>query len=354
LTRALWLKKIWKGRSKGVSSVIGTVFLILVVFAIATNVFLWTISQSSTYNQAVKDANQKNADRINENVIATQGNYTVVSTNKVKVEAQLTNAGSVATQIINLWVFDTSKQTYGFNDSIASMSASNLNPGQVWDLTGTNAIIVTVPSAGSLDNFNAWFVTARGNTVPVTVTTGIIVAQVSQGIGSVAMDFGSFVYYNVTYVQAEGKYILGVWPNGKEGFYVPKGTGIAFRVMLTNFDPNKRTIQLNSHSALWTIFPTDNPQQVRSRWWYIVNVNGSGTITSKAKGTFSTLSLNYGQSAMIYFASYIDLSVGDFQTSSIDIPGFSAGAAAVNLMLFGKIGTSTYGQNIPFVSVYVT
>jgi len=30
------------------------------------------------------------------------------------------------------------------------------------------------------------------------------------------------------------------------------------------------------------------------------------------------------------------------------------GPATVNLMLFGKIGTSTYGQNIPFVSIYAT
>jgi len=342
LIRALWFKKLWKGRSKGVSSVIGTVFLILVVFAISTNVFLWTISQSSTYNQAVKDANQKNVDRMNENVIATQGNYTVVSANKVKVEAKLTNAGSVATQLINLWVFDTSKQTYGFNNTIASMSESNLNPGQVWDLTGTNAIIVTVPSAGSLDNFNAWFVTARGNNVPVTVTEGIIIAQVSQGIGSVGMDFGSFVYYNVTPVS--GKYKLEVWPNGKEGYYVPKGPSIAFRVLLTNFDTNKRTIQLNSHSILWMIFPTsDVPHSV---WWYIVNVNGTGWISS----TFSNLSLPYAQPTMVYFASDADMGISGFSPSSSG----RLGSAAVNLILIGKIGVSTFGQNIPFVSVYFT
>jgi len=342
----LWLK-IWKGRSRGISSVIGTVFLILIIFAISTNVFLWTISQSAIYNQAVRDANQKNADRMNENVIVTGGNCTWYSENRVTVTAKLTNAGSVAAQLINLWVFDTSKQTYGFNSSIASMSESNLNPGQVADFTGSKAMIVTVPSASSGDNFNAWFVTARGNTVPIVTSGGIIIAQVSQGIGSIGMDFSSFIYYNVTYVS--GKYRLQVWPNGKEGYYAPQGN-IAFRVILTNFDINKRTIILNSHSALWMIFKTGTPTQPRSGWWHIVNVNSAGWVTSQMQGTFSAVSLPYAQPIMVYFASENDLGTGNFKLSN---PGWN-GPAAVNLMLFGTIGTSTFGQNIPFVSVYVT
>lgn len=346
MIRALLPKRIWRGQSKGVSSIIGIVFLILVIFAIATNVFLWTISESVMYNQIVKDTNQKNADRMNESVIAIQGNYTVLTGSKVKVEAKLTNAGSVAAQIINLWVFDTSKQTYGFNNSVASMNL-NLNPGQVLYLVDVNSIIVTVPSAGSLDNFVAWFVTGRGNTIPISKTEGIIIAQVSQGIGSVGMDFSSFIYYNVTLVS--GKYRLQVWPNGKEGYYAPQNN-IAFRVILTNFDADKRTIALSSHSALWMIFKTGNPTQPRSGWWHIVNVNSTGWISSMSQGTFSDVSLSYGQSTMVYFASLKDLGTDDFAPSS---PGYG-GPAAVNLMLFGKIDTSTFGQNIPFVSVYVT
>lgn len=342
MIQTLWLKKIWRGKSKGISSVIGTIFLIFIVFAISTNVFLWTISQSTIYNQAVKDTNQKNADRMNENVMATQGNCTWFSGNKVKVQAKLTNAGSVAAQIINLWVFDTSKQTYGFNSTIASMSASNLNPGQIWDLTGSNAIIVIVPNAVSSDNYNSWFVTARGNTVPVTESAGVIIAQVSQGIGSIAMDFGSFVYYNVSGYSPP--YTLQVWPNGKEGYFVPQ-RNIAFRVTLTNFELNKRTINLTAHSVLWMIFPTTS-QQVRCSWWHIVNVDGTGKISS----TFSKISLPYGVPTMVYFASSNDLTPPN--TFSPSSSGYD-GPAAVNLMLFGTIGTSTFGQNIPFVSVYI-
>jgi len=331
------------GSSKGVSTVIATVFLVLTVFVLSTNVFLWTLSQNALYNQAAKDTNQRNADRMNENVIAEEGNCTWYSANKVKVQAKLTNAGSIAAQIINLWVFDTSKQTYGFNNSIASLSGSNMNPGQVLNLTGSNAMIVNVPNAVSGDKFNAWFVTARGNTVPVVTSRGIIIAEVSQGIGSVGMDFGAFIYYNVS--GSSPNFNLQVWPNGKEGFNVPDAD-IAFRVTLTNFDMNQRTINLTSHSALWMNFPTFNPQQSRSAWWYIVDVDDTG----KIKSTFSVISLPYGVPTKVYFASFSDLGKTGFSRSS---PG-NKGPAAVNLMVFGTIGTSTLGQNIPFVSVYVT
>ncbi len=342
MTRTSWLKKIWKGRSKGVSTVIGTVFLILIIFMVSTNVLLWTFSQNALYTQAVKDENQKFTDKLNENVIASNGNYSVDEDNdEVTVEVTLTNAGSVAVQIINLWVFDTSIQTYNY----ISLNLS-LNPGNVTQLTGSNAILVTVDEADSADNFVSWFVTRRGNTIPLEEEQeqSVIEAQVTKGIGSVAMDFDSFVYYNVS------GYSLQVWPNGLEGFYVPQENDIAFRVILTNFDTNKRTISLSSHSALWMIFKTDNPKQPRSGWWHIVNVDDAGTITSKTEGTFSDISLPYGQSTMVYFASQNDLNDFNFSPNSAD----EDGPAAVNLMLFGTIDYSTFGQNIPFVSIYFT
>jgi len=161
LTRTSWLKKIWKGRSKGVSTVIGTVFLMLIIFMVSTNVLLWTFSQNALYTQAEKDVNQEEVDRRNEKIVATDGDYSV-SGNDVTVEATLTNAGSVAVQIINLWVFATPIQTY----NCISLNLS-LNPGNVTELTGSNAILVPVDRADSADDFVSWFVTRRGNTIPL-------------------------------------------------------------------------------------------------------------------------------------------------------------------------------------------
>jgi hypothetical protein len=345
LIRLSWLRRFIKD-SKGVSTAIGTVLLIVALFAVISNVFMWTISQSTQYSESVRKGHQTDTDRFNEKITASNGSYSVWG-NTVTVEPTLTNVGAMAAQIINLWVFDTTQQRYGFNDTISSLNL-NLNPGQILDLTGSEAITVAIPGVSSTDDFNSWFVTARGNTVPVTEAelNGTIIAEVAHGIGKVGMDFDTFIYYHVISVEG-GKYGLQEYPNGLEGFDVPGSTDIAFRVILTNYDVEERTINLNSHSVLWMIFPT-NPQQVRCSYWYIVNIDDNGTI----EDTFSTVSLLHGVPTMVYFASSEDLGPpwSNFSPSNSKYTG----PAAVNLMLFGTIGTHSYGQNIPFVSVYVT
>ena len=349
MTRTSWFKKIWKGRSKGVSTVIGTVFLILIIFMVSTNVLLWTFSQNALYTQAEKDVNQDEADRRNENVVATDGNYSV-SVNQVTVEVTLTNTGAVAVQIINLWVFDTSIQTYNYT----SLNL-NLNPGNVTDLTGENAIMVTIDGADSAHDFISWFVTARGNTIPLEEEQeqSIIEAQVSKGIGSVAMDFASFKYYNVS--EVDGSYILDNYTDGgAEGYVVPADKYIAFEVVLTNYDkPDEREIKLFSGSILWALFPVMETQP-RCAWWYIVNVVDNGTHAIITKNDYTTIKLTYGVPKKVFFASANDLNSEDFTRSKASSSKKQIGPAAVNLMLVGQIGTSTYGQNVPFVSIYFT
>lgn len=318
--------------SKGFSSVIGTTFMVLVMLFLSTSVFMWTLSQNTTYNEAVKARNQEEADRRNENVVALGGNYSVLG-NDVTVKVILRNAGSVAVQIINLWVLNTDlNRTY--NHTSLHL---NLNPGDVWPLVET----VTILGANTNDTFVSWLVTARGNTVPLEKEQGIIVAQVSQGIGLIGMEFYDFKYYNVSEVGE-----LEPYPNGAQGFIVPPDQNIAFRVTLTNFDQDKRTIQLNSHAVLWMLFPA-TPQQPRSAWWYIVNVDANGTIAP----TFTPINLQYGESTQVFFASSTD---GVFSLSFIKGSWINHQPGAVNLMLVGTIEGYSYGQNVPFVSIYVT
>jgi len=337
LIRISWLKKIWNGRSKGISTVLGTVFLTLVIFAISTNVFIWTLSRNAEYTLAVKEENQKTADRINEYVAASGANYSV-SGDEIRIKVTLTNAGPVAAQMINLWVFDTTQQKYT-NEPVDL----SLNPGQSLDLSGVSSLVVTIPGANGSHNFVGWFVTARGNTVPLVQETGIIIAQVSQGIGSIGMEFADFRYYNVS--QVGESHILTPYPSGKEGYTIPSGKGndIAFRVCLTNFDESKEEIKLLSGSVLWMLFPISPPSQPRGAMWYIVNVYDNGTIAP----TFTEQVLSYNTPTWVFFAS------SDSDGFAPSYSGYS-GPAAMNLMLVGKIGTSTYGQNVPFVSVYVT
>jgi len=60
----------FKRSSKGFSTVVGTIFLVLILMTVATSVFLYTFTQNATYNQAVKESSQTDADRYSERIVA--------------------------------------------------------------------------------------------------------------------------------------------------------------------------------------------------------------------------------------------------------------------------------------------
>jgi len=334
LIRISWLKKIWNGRSKGISTVLGTVFLTLVIFAISTNVFIWTLSRNAEYTLAVKEENQKNIDCLSENVIASGANYSISGEN-VFIKVTVKNAGSVAAQVIKLWVFDTSQQKYAYR----SMNLS-LNPGEGEELRGLKSLRVIIPGANQSHGFVSWFVTARGNTVPLETIQEIIMAQVAQGIGSISMDFPTFRSF-----QYDINDMLKDYPNGTLSYSVPYDTPIAFGVVLTNLDPSREPIHLDKYSQLWLDFPA--VPGVPPFAWYIISETNGIIDTS-----YSEVSILYAETKLIIFAS---AEPGSF--SSLSKVKISHGQlkeielGAVNLLLHGIIGDSDYGQNIPFVSL---
>jgi len=305
---------------------------------VSTNVLLWTFSQNALYTQAAKDENQKSADRLNENVIASNGNYSVSEDYKVTVKVMLRNAGSVAVQIINLWVFDTNSS----NRRYANQSLDfNLNPGDTLNLLGSGVTVI-IPGAKQSHDFVSWFVTARGNTVAVGKMQGeqVIVAEVAQGIGYLGMDFDEFRYF-----EYETAYTLLNWSNGTGSYVVPSGEPVVFRIRLTNYDPsgNMRSLTLNSHSMLWLYYPIVGKRV----YWHIVNIDATGTV----QPTYTDIVIGFKQTVYVYFASASD---GTFSGVNDQKKTGTAGPAAINLLLLGEIGPDYYGQNIPFVSVYCT
>jgi len=340
-TRSLLRKRFSKlmANSKGFSSVIGTTFMVLVMMFLGTSVFLWTLSQNTLYNEAVKEKNQLEVDRLNEKVTASGVNYTIVG-DVVSVEVVLENKGPISVEVVSLWVIDA---TINRHNSSSPLNI-NLKPGNTTYLQGSKAINVTIVGSASSHQFSSWFVTARGNVVSLEREGGVIESQITQGIGSVSMNFASFIYFNVTKVGPS--FILENYPDGGEGFTVPSGKDIAFQVCLTNLDPQKKEIKLFSRSLLWMLFPTGTSDVPHSAWWYIVNVDDDAVIADD----FTQIVLPYGAPKSFFFASSQDVDDGGFNPSNSK----RRGPAAVNLMLIGQIGTSAFGQNIPFVSVYVT
>jgi len=308
-----WLKKIWNGRSKGISTVLGTVFLTLVVFAISTNVFLWSLSRNAEYTLAVKEENQKNIDQLNEYVIASGTNYSV-SGDDITVKVTITNAGPVAAQMINLWVFDTTQQKYT-NEPVDL----SLNPGGASNYIFT----VTISGANASHDFVSWFVTTRGNTVPLQTEEGVVIAELSQGIGSISMDFPKFRYH--IYDDKNNK--LGP---AQYKFSIPNNEETILGAYLTNLDESRNDINLTHYSCIW-LAETDSAARDD---WPITEVVDNATVD------FDYKILEYGKPTLVFF--------GATRPSSL------SGITAVNILLYGTIGDKDYGQNIPFISIYVT
>jgi len=209
---------------------------------------------------------------------------------------------------------------------------------------------VTVPGLfqGSAYSFSSWLITARGNVVPlqkaITSYTTIVSSNVTQGIGALMMDFQNFTYYNVT---GNNPYQLTPFPAGGSGYSVSSGgKSIAFRVVFTNLDQQQRTINLTSDSVFFSIFPT-TPQQVRGSYWYICNVNAT---TGVVPNTYAPVILNYNVPVAVHFAS--GNAIVTYQNFSPIAAQFT-GTSPVNLALVGQIGNSSFGQNIPFVSIKI-
>ena len=332
--------------SKGISTVIGTIFLVLVALTVSTNVFLWTFTQNANYNQAVKESSQMDAALSSERIVAYNTVYPILSQDEVNVTTTITAQGAISAQILTVWVtwtIDGNDIKYGYetvNITVTSGDAIRINR------------IVTMSGALAGDGeFNGWLVTARGNRVPLEQKVETItVASVSLGIGAISMNFTNFKYYNVT--EIEDFYVLDNYPTGASGYDVnqPPSTGqpgipdgIAFQVTITNFDLEDRSIILSSSSLLWMLFPTSE-LQTRGAMWYIVNVN-DGIIAN----TFTPITIAHNNLTTLYFASATDVS-GGFAAC---LSGFG-GTAAVNLALIGQIAGSPYGQNLPFVSIHLT
>jgi len=154
------------------------------------------------------------------------------------------------------------------------------------------------------------------------------------------MDFQNFTYYIVKGNQLNG------FPSGASGYVVSSnGADIAFRVILTNLDQQQRSITLSAYSVFFSIFPT-NPQQVRGSYWYIVNFNGTGYVSN----TYSSVILPFNIPVAVYFASQSAITSGQTFTATAAV---FTGTSPVNLALIGQLGSTSFGQNIPFVSILI-
>jgi hypothetical protein len=327
-------RRNFRRNTKGLASLIGLIFVVLIVFFLGTNVFLYSFAQNASFQEKLGDVTQKDLDARNERLMTSNTNYSLAD-NKVLIETQITNNGLVPVKILTLWVQDKRTNLFGSNDSLNM----TIKSGETLAFTDSNTLSVNISGLTSQNDFTSWLITSRGNNIqlqPMEKPKAIVVAQLAQGIGSVALDLSQFRYF-----RAIDEYTLENYPNGILGFNIPKSTYVAYGCYLTNLDPSMQTITIDSHSLLWQPgFPS-----VSEAIWFIANVCPNGTISH----SYTNITLNYGDTKMFVFVSKNDLSLGSF--SRTNTPNVIA-TVATFLQLHGTIGSKAYAQNIPYVSLF--
>jgi hypothetical protein len=231
-------------------------------------------------------------------------------------------------------VQDKRTNLFGSNDSLNM----TIKSGETIAFTAPNTVTVNISGLTSQNDFTSWLITSRGNNIqlqPMEKPKAIVVAQLAQGIGSVALDLGRFRYFSLTNEKLDN------YPNGVLGFNIPQNSYVAFGCYLTNLDPSMQTITIDAHSLFWQ----PGRPSVSEGAWFLSNVNADGTIPSN----YANITLNYGETKMLVFVSQNDLSLGSF--SKAKTPNVVA-TVATFLLLHGTIGPKAYAQNIPFVSLF--
>jgi hypothetical protein len=321
--------------------------MVLIVWILASSYFIWTLSENTRYNDAIREKNQLESNVLSENVQITNTTYFVNGNDNVQISTAITNPSSLSVQFTTLWVYASNATPYtGYN--FTQLSNVNVKGGANLTLN-FNMIVGGLRSTGAY-SFASWLITGRGNVVPLQKSTSsnIVTSQTTQGIGSLMMSFTNFFYYKV--ILNQGSYYLD-FSSQASGYLVNKNDApIAFMVTLTNLD-SKDDILLNPYSEFFSILPfTGGAYQAVT--WYIVNVNPT---TGLINVPFTNILLPHPAPdpipKSVYFAS-----MDSVQSSFTPLPQnkmAGPGTAPVNLALIGTKGGSPFGQNIPFVSIYI-
>ena len=328
------LKKRVGQNRKGIAGILATVFLVLILLFLYSQVYIFMQDENTKYQSAASEINQMNIEKNREDFAVSDLVYTATE-DTVLVEVQIKNLSPISVQLKTLWVIDKTNNDHVYVDELNINMAS----GDIIYFTGAD--VLTVPLAGSESSnvFSSWFVTSRGNLVPLEkqeVVDNTIISHVALGIGSLAMDFDSFRYYTF-----ETPTKLDDFNQGNEGFNIPKNEYVAFGFYLSNFDLRKRPITFDAHSLFWQ----PGRASVSEASWFIVNVDENGNIFP----SFTPYTIEYGERRLIIFASKNDLDIGSFGALKT---GNAVTTVATFLLLHGTKDDVDFAQSIPFVSLF--
>ncbi len=316
---------------KAVSGIIGTIFLVLAVLFLYSNVFLFILNKNASFQEEINEVNEANLMANTEKIVTNNVDY-IPGEDELIVEVEITNNCPILVELTALWVVDSVNQNYGYTDTLNI----SIKPGETLSFQQPMALEVPMDVSDFSYSCISWFVTDRGNLVSFEKEQEIVVAQIAQGIGSLALDIERFRYFTF-----ETEMKLLNYPEGNLTFNIPKNSYVAFGCYLTNLDSSMKTITIDSHSLFWQ----PGRSGISEGAWFIVNVLEDGSINA----SYSEITINYGETKMLVFASQNDLSIGAFSRLRT---ANTISTIASFLLLHGTIGSRAYAQNIPYVSLY--
>ena len=324
---------------RGFSSVVGAVFMVLIMSVLASSYFVYTFSENNLYNNTVAQKNQLDQTKMSESLQVRNTTYTTYNnTNNININSGIQNIGSTSVQFVTVWICVTNSTPWtAYNFS--SLTNANVQPGNVYALNIDLTVSGLISGSNSTYSYNyaSWLVTSNGNTVALAqriVSSNVIIsAQVAQGIGSISMDFKAFKYYDF----GSGSFSNGtVLPSPTISYTISASHNTILSLQLTNFDNSTSDITLYSQSNVWIAYTQAG--SMKSAWWNIANVTNDRYISS-----FSTLTLHYATPVTVYFGPGPQIGGGSGPS----------GVVPVFILLYGKIASNDFGQNIPFVAFYM-
>ncbi len=314
------------------------------LFTVGTGYFLFVNNMNTFYVKGLTDRSSSIQDQLAENLLivtaAGTSNHLVLT---------MTNTGAKSENITDALVTDPGKALHAYGIGFSSNTSPTLPIGLD---QGAIAIIDTglVITAGQ---YTMKVLTGRGNlfsaTYPNTPVPFSLLAVTTQGAGLLQINFDTYKAYN-TSGSVPGCFPTNVncqlanFPAGVLGYTMsPISKGLryyVYAVNITNVDPSKRTITLDSSSVLlqFQIPKVGSGGGTSSGWsWGIGRVSTTGLTQS-----WSNVVVGPGQTVTLFFTVVPGANTAQW-------PGTGT-FEGVYIYLHGFADSNTYGQNVPFVT----
>jgi len=335
----------YHAKLRAMAGIVAAVILFAMLFTVGTSYFIFLNNSNHLYNQALVNRTNAMGDSLLENLILT----TLVSSTHIKLYAN--NTGGVNVNITAVFVLDQGGAVLKCDGrGLPAVTCSNTTPALPIIVNlgkGTPTVDTGYTYVSGTDVIKV--ITERGSiftqTYPITPVPLANLAVTTQGAGLLQINFASYKAYNNTGTapgcnpantgcQLAATGVLGYTMSSES----KAGRYYVFAVDVTNVDPSRSTITLDSNCVLFQVLiPSGAGSNFKSFAWGIGSVSSSGVTQA-----FSSISFLPGQTQTLYFP-IIPGTTGSSWPSSGNF-------MAVFIYLHGTSGSSPFGQNVPFVT----